>query len=162
MTRFLELSSHGFSYLIILASTVMLGWGLLGFLEYFTGLAPLMPLQNPTFPSGMQFMHWLVITASGATYLIGYASRWRYTPVAMMVLFASLASLCSVQTFDFMQNESRYADFARECVYYVIISIYLVRSKRMRDHFGRITVVEDGEARDPRSTGAYSGAGAAG
>ncbi len=140
MSRFWERASQGFSYLIIIASTVMLGWGLLGFLEYFTGLAPLMPLQNATFPSGTQFVHWLVITLSGGAFLIGYFSRWSYTPVAMVALFASLATLCSVQTFDFMENASRYSDFARECAYYVIISIYLFRSKRMQDHFGRITV----------------------
>ena len=132
--------SQGFSYLIILASIIMLGWGLLGFLEYLTGLAPLMPLQNATFPSGTQFVHWLVITLSGGTFLAGYFTRWSYTPIAMVVLFASLATLCAVQTFDFMENESRYADFARECFYYVIMSIYLFRSKRMRDRFGQITI----------------------
>ena len=63
-----ERLSQGFSYLLILAATVMLGWGLLGFLEYFTGLAPLMPLQNATFPAGTQFIHWLLITLSGGRF----------------------------------------------------------------------------------------------
>ncbi len=133
--------SQGFSYLMIFAASVMLGWGTLGFLEYFTGLAPLMPLQNSTFPSGTQFVHWLLITLSGSTFLIGYFSRWRYTPVAMIVMYASLATMCSIQTFDFMENPSRYADFARECAYYVIMSIYLFRSDRMRERFGRITII---------------------
>lgn len=160
MSRITEIVSQGFSYLIILASTIMLGWGVLGFLEYFTGLAPLLPLQNPTFPSGTQFIHWFVITLSGGTFLAGYFSRWRYTPVAMIVLFASLATLCAVQTFDFMENESRFADFARECAYYVIISIYLFRSKRMRDHFGRIIVLETKS--NGVSAGSYQSAGAVG
>lgn len=145
MSNVLDRLSQGFSYLIILASIIMLGWGLLGFLEYFTGLAPLMPLQNATFPSGTQFVHWLVITLSGGTFLTGYFTRWSYTPIAMVVLFASLATLCAVQTFDFMDNESRYADFARECAYYVIISIYLIRSQRMRDRFGQITIDGKGQ-----------------
>lgn len=135
--------SQGFSYLMILAATVMLGWGTLGFLEYFTGLAPLMPLQNSTFPSGTQFVHWLLITLSGGTFLIGYFSRWRYTPIAMTVMYASLATMCSIQTFDFMENPSRYADFARECTYYVIMSVYLFRSDRMRERFGQIAIVSN-------------------
>lgn len=134
----LSIASLGFSYLILLASTIMLGWGLLGFLEYFTGLAPLMPLQNPTFPTGTQTVHWILITLSGATYLAGYFLRWRFTPIAMLVLFASLATMCAIQTFDFMENPDRYRNFVQECINYTIISIYLFRSKRMQERFGQI------------------------
>lgn len=140
MPTILDRLSQGFSYLIILAATVMFGWGTLGFLEYFTGLAPLMPLQNATFPDGTQFVHWLLITLSGATFLFGYFTRWRYTPIAMLVLFGALATLCAVQTFDFMVRPSRYSDFARECFYYVLMSIYLLRSKRMHNHFGQVRI----------------------
>lgn len=143
MPGLLDRLSQGFSYLVLLAAAVMLGWGTLGFLEYFTGLAPLVPLQNATFPDGTQFIHWLLITLSGSTFLAGYLLRWRYTPLAMIVLFAALATLCAIQTFDFMQNSGRYGDLARECTYYVLISIYLVRSKRMREHFGKILVVAE-------------------
>ncbi len=132
----LDKLSLGFSYLILLASMVMLGWGVLGFLEFFTSLAPLMPLQNPSFPTGTQCVHWLVITAAGGTYLLGYGLRWTYTPVAMLALFASLATLCAVETFDFMQNPGRYGDFVRECIYYVVIATYLFRSTRMQERFG--------------------------
>ena len=140
MTDVLGRFSQGFSYLIVLAATVMLGWGVLGFLEYLTGLAPLMPLQNPTFPAGTQFVHWTLITLTGGTLLAGYFLRWSHTPVAMTVLFASLATLCAIETFDFMENPSRHTDFMRECIYYVIMSIYLFRSKRMRDRFGELTI----------------------
>lgn len=37
----------------------------------------------------------------------------------MVVLFAGLATLCAIQTFDFMENQGRYGDFARECAYYI-------------------------------------------
>ncbi|WP_171179980.1 hypothetical protein [Ruegeria sp. HKCCD8929] len=141
MTGFVNMSSQAFSYLIVIAAAVMLGWGLLGFLEYFTGLAPLMPLQNPTFPGGTQTVHWVLITLSGATFLAGFFLRWRYTPVAMLVLFASLATMCAIQTFDFLENPDRYRNFAHECINYVVISIYLFRSERMRERFGQITSV---------------------
>ncbi len=140
MNTIMDRLSQGFEYLIVLASAIMLGWGLLGFLEYFTGLAPLVPLQNTTFPPGMQTLHWTLITASGATFLAGYVLRWRFTPIAMLVMFTALATMCAVQTFDMLENPDRYRNFVQECVNYIIISIYLFRSKRMWDRFGRITI----------------------
>ncbi|WP_170328888.1 hypothetical protein [Ruegeria arenilitoris] len=140
MYAFIDRFSQGFEYLIVLASVIMLGWGLLGFLEYFTGLAPLMRLQNAAFPLGMQTLHWTLITASGAAFLAGYVLRWSFTPIAMLVMFTALATMCAVQTFDMLENPDRYRNFVQECVNYIIISIYLFRSKRMRDRFGRITI----------------------
>ncbi|MBO9433747.1 hypothetical protein J7394_05990 [Ruegeria sp. R13_0] len=140
MTTLMDRISQGFELLIVLASFIMLGWGLLGFLEYFTGLAPLMPLQNATFPVGMQTLNWIVITASGVTFLVGYFFRWNFTPIAMLVMFTALATMCAVQTFDMLDSPDRYRNFVQECINYIIISIYLFRSKRMRDRFGRITV----------------------
>lgn len=126
-----------FSYVVLLASSVMFVWGALGLLEYGFGFAPLMPLQNANFPPGTQLIHWILIVSSGAVYLGGYATRWRYTPSAMTVLFAMLATLCAVETFDFMTRPDRYSAFGREVVYYVLIAVYLQRSKRMRSRFGR-------------------------
>lgn len=145
MSDFWDRVSQGFSYLIVLASFIMLGWGLLGFLEYFTGLAPLMPLQNLTFPIGMQTLHWLLITASGATFLAGYFLRWRYTPIAMLVMFTALATMCAIQTFDMLETPDRYRNFVQECVNYIVISVYLFRSHRMRDRFGQITFQSTGQ-----------------
>lgn len=131
-----------FSYLLLLAATVMLSWGVLGFLEYFFEIAFLVPLQNPTFPKGTQFIHWFIITSSGGVYLMGYFTKWKYTPLAMIVIYAMLATMCFIQTFDFMTNASRYTDFVRECIFYVVISVYLLRSQRMQKHFGRIEVMK--------------------
>ena len=129
-----------FSHLLFLAAVVMLSWGILGFLEYFSEIALLMPLQNSTFPPGTQLLHWCLITLSGSVYLLGYLLKWKYTPMAMIVIYAMMATMCFIQTFDFMTNPSRYTDFVRECIYYVIISVYLLRSRRMQTHFGRLEV----------------------
>ncbi|MEP2031375.1 MAG: hypothetical protein ABJI96_21970 [Paracoccaceae bacterium] len=150
MPDLMDRLSQGFSYLIVLASVIMLGWGLLGFLEYFTGLAPLMHLQNSTFPIGMQTIHWILITTSGATFLVGYFLRWSYTPIAMLVTFTALATMCAVQTFDMLENPDRYRKFIQECINYVIISVYLIRSQRMQDRFGQITIRDAGR-RVPQS-----------
>ena len=104
MPILLDRLSQGFSYLLILAATVMLGWGTLGFLEYFTGLAPLVPLQNATFPGGTQFLHWLLITLSGLVLLTGYFLRWRYTPLAMIVLYAAIATLCAIEATEVLET----------------------------------------------------------
>lgn len=138
----MKYASLAFSYLILLAATILLSWGVLGFLEYLFGVVLLMPLQNPTFPQGTQFIHWLLITTAGATYIVGYLSKWKYTPIAMIVLYGMLATMCFIQTFDFMTNESRYTDFARECFYYIVISIYLVKSKRMQERYGRLEIIQ--------------------
>ena len=130
------LVSKIFSYVLILAASVNLCWGLLGFIEYFSGAALILPLQNPTFPGGTQLIHWFLITVSGAVFLLGYFTKWRYTPFAMVVIYAMLATLCAVETFDFMTNPSRYVDFIVEVISYILISIYLFRSQRMRLHFG--------------------------
>ena len=126
-----------FSCVILLAAVVMFGWGALGMVEYLFQFAPLMPLQNANFPAGTQLIHWILITSSGGVYLAGYATRWRHTPFAMAILFAMLTTLCAVETFDFMTRPDRYAAFTREMIYYILIVVYLHRSKRMRSHFGR-------------------------
>ena len=135
--RLLNKASLAFEYLLIAAAAVMLGWGVLGFAEYLLGAVILMPLQNPTFPAGTQFLHWTLITAAGGTYLAGYFTRWKYTPPAMVVIYAMLATMCFIQTFDFMTNPERFAALARESLYYVGISLFLFRSERMQERFGR-------------------------
>lgn len=128
--------SQAFSYLFLLYSVFMLLWGVLGFAEYFVGSPMIVPLQNPNFPAGTQLLHWLLISACGLSYVIGYSLRWRYTPFAMAIIFAMLASMCFIQTFDFMTRPDRYIAFAIECFMYIALSRYLFRSKLMRQRFG--------------------------
>jgi uncharacterized membrane protein YccC len=130
-------ASRIFSYVIVGISLFLSMWGLLGFLEYFWGYAPLLPLQNPEFPQGTQFLHWLAISVSGLVFLAGYGTHWAYTPHAMVVIYAVMATLCFVQTFDFMTNPSRYLAMVVEYVAYLAIGIFLFRSRRMQQRFGR-------------------------
>ena len=126
-----------FSYLLLVAAFAMSAWGIVGFLEYSSGNAVVVPLQNPNFPKGTQFIHWFLITASGLTYLVGYFRRWKYTPNVMVVLYACLATMCFIQTFDFMTRPNRYMSFIIECINYTVVSLYLFLSARMQEHFGR-------------------------
>jgi len=131
----LKLLAQIASYLLILASIGMALWGFLGFFEYFSGVAFLVPLQNPTFPAGTQFLHWLLISSYGITYLIGYFKRWQYTPETIVVICACLASMCFIQTFDFMTDDNRYIRYVFEIILCLCICLFLFRSVRMREHF---------------------------
>ncbi len=127
-----------YCYLLIASSIGMALWGIFGFIEYFTGHAIVIPLQNPNFPAGTQFIHWFLITLSGLTFLIGYFTRWKYTPNVKVVIYACLATMCFIQTFDFMVREDRYISYVLEVTNYVIVSLYLFKSQRMQQRFGRI------------------------
>jgi len=67
----IEKSSWLFLRLIALYSVAMLIWGVFGFLEYFFNFS-IIPLQNPDFLNGTQFIHWLLITMSGVIFLKNY------------------------------------------------------------------------------------------
>jgi hypothetical protein len=90
--------------LLIIWSLVMLIWGLAGFFEYFTGIKPIIELQNKAYPKGVQFGHWLLISLAGFIFLKGYLNHWQFTPFAMLVIFSNLAILCTIETFDFMSE----------------------------------------------------------
>lgn len=126
--------------LLLIATSGMLIWGLAGFFEYFTGVTPFIKLQNEAYPAGVQFVHWTLITLTGGIFLIGYFTRWKWTPFAMVLLFSNLAVLCTIQTFDFMSDQWSYSAYAVEMVSYVIHSAFLLNSalsKARFNHFVR-------------------------
>jgi len=132
------IASSVFSFLVLAASIFLAVWGSLGLIEYLFGVGPIR-LQNPVFPDGVQLLHWIGITATGLIYLIGYYRRWQLTPFAMVVAYSVLATLCFVETMDFLTNRGRYVAMVLEYAAYIVISIYLFRSERMQTHFGRLT-----------------------
>lgn len=133
----MEWISRVASWCLVVWSFGMLFWGVLGFIEYYSGLPLLLPLQNPDFPPGTQFLHWLLISLCGIAYLAGYVTSSRYTPNIMVVIYACLATMCFIETFDFMTDADRYVRYAIEVVLYIGISLFLFRSKRMHAHFRR-------------------------
>lgn len=118
-----------FRNLIMVYAIAMLVWGVLGFIEYFTNFYMIVTLQNGDFPKGTQFLHWLLITLCGFVYIYGDMSKWRHTPVAMSVIFGMMASMCFIQTFDFMTNSYRYLLYVMECFLYILISSFLFLSR---------------------------------
>ncbi len=122
--------------LLLLSSIGMLVWGLAGFFEYFTGIVPFIELQNAAYPSGVQFVHWFLITITGGVFLFGYIYRWKWTPFAMVLLFSNLAVLCTIQTIDFMSEQWSYSSYFTEIILYGVHSIFLLFSSISQSRFG--------------------------
>ncbi|SRR6056297_989785 len=120
---------------LVIASAVLVVWGLAGFFEYFTGITPVIELQNSAYPSGVQFVHWLLITLTGGAFLIGYFTHWSFTPFAMILLYSNLSVLCTIQTFDFMSDQWSYTAYISELIFYFVTSLFLIYSAVSKSHF---------------------------
>lgn len=131
----MKIISKLYMALLLFAAIAMLIWGLAGFIEYFTGITPLIELQNAAYPSGVQFVHWLLITLTGAFFSIGYFTKWKWTPFVAVLLFSNLAVLCTIETFDFMSDQWGFTPYVIEMSSYVVHSVFLLSSSLSRSRF---------------------------
>ena len=92
--------NKNFIYVLLVMKVGLLTWGILGFIEYFVPTVTF-GLQESNFPAGVQFLHWLLISSTGIIFVFGYLTRWSYTPFVSIVMYATLATLCFVETVDF-------------------------------------------------------------
>jgi hypothetical protein len=122
--------------LLVLWAIVLIVWGLAGFFEYFTGVTPIIKLQNKAYPNGVQFVHWLLISLTGITFLLGYFIHWKPTPMAMLVLFSNLALLCTIETVDFMSEQWSIKAYLTELTFYIGTALFLMYSTVSKSHFG--------------------------
>jgi hypothetical protein len=131
----MAVASKVYFIFLIIWSVVMLIWGLAGFFEYFTGIKPIIELQNKAYPSAVQFVHWLLISLAGFMFLMGYLNYWKFTPFAMLVLFSNLAILCTIESFDFMSEQWSLKAYSTELIFYLATSIFLLNSAVSKSHF---------------------------
>ncbi|MEM7427683.1 MAG: hypothetical protein AAF441_16445, partial [Pseudomonadota bacterium] len=123
MTRLVKL----FPYVLVLISIVLLGWGVLGLLEYILPTAAF-GLQNANFPDGLQFLHFASILVTGAIFVGGYLARWSHTPFATVTMYAVLATICFIETVDFQAfggGPLRFIPMVAEYITYIGLSAYL-------------------------------------
>ena len=120
---------------LLIWTMLMLVWGLGGSFEYFTGIKPIIKLQNSAYPSAVQFVHWFLITLTGGSFVFGYFLKWKWTPFVMVMLFFNLAVLCTIQTFDFMSEQWSYTAYFSELILYVLLSAFLLFSSLSKSHF---------------------------
>ena len=133
----MDYPSRLFEIALLLVSVLLALWGGLGLWEYFSGLALVAPLQNPAFPPGLQFLHFAIILAAGVIFPLGWLTRWRHTPITMVVVYSAMGMLCAVETLDFLDGLKFDILFLAEITAYVGISVFLCTSARMRDRFER-------------------------
>ena len=96
-------------------------------------------LQNSSFPSGLQFLHFFAILLTGAIFVFGYLTRWPHTPYATITMYAVLATLCFVETIDFGAfggGTQGVLTMLVEFTTYIAFSTYLLRSEFIRHRFG--------------------------
>jgi hypothetical protein len=124
-------------YLLLLVKAALLVWGGLGLIEYFVPSVAI-GLQNPNFPPGTQLLHWILLLLTGFVFLLGFASRWSYTPFVTITMYATLATLCFVETVDFQAfggGVARYYVMSAEYLLYLALSVYLLSSARIQARF---------------------------
>jgi hypothetical protein len=124
-------------WLLVVLKVALVVWGGLGLVEY---LVPSVAfgLQNANFPAGTQLLHWILILLTGLVFLLGFAMRWKQTPFAMITMYATLATLCFVETVDFQAfggSVARYYAMSAEYLLYIVLSAYLLRSSRIQSRF---------------------------
>jgi hypothetical protein len=114
-------------------------WAAAGLVELVVPAPPWPAVSNPELPRGVLVVHWVAMLGAGSTFLAGYLTRWPATLRAMVIAYAALASVCAVETFGYLTNESRFVGMAVEYATYGILITLLrrhlparVRSARVR------------------------------
>ena len=123
--------------MLLMIKAFLLVWGILGFIEYFIPSANF-GLQDPNFPKGVQFLHWFLISSTGILFILGYLKRWEHTTFGTITMYATLATLCFVETVDFNAfggGDKRFFIMTAEYILYICLSIYLLRSKNIKIRF---------------------------
>lgn len=129
--------SNMFPYLLFSVKVALLIWGLLGLWEYISPSAAL-GLQNPNFPDGTQLLHWLLLILTGAIFVVGFLVRWPPTPFATVTMYATLATLCFIETLDFGAFGGGLKGLlimSGEFLLYIGLSVYLLRSNTIERRF---------------------------
>ncbi|GAB5412638.1 MAG: hypothetical protein Cons2KO_02410 [Congregibacter sp.] len=127
-----------FIFVLLAIKCVLILWGLSGFVEYYVPSVEF-GLQDSNFPQGVQFLHWLLIVLTGSVFVVGYMRRWKHTAFVSITLYATLATLCFVETVDFEAfggGTKRFFIMALEYASYIGLATYLTRSQVVRQRFG--------------------------
>ncbi|MEM1262490.1 MAG: hypothetical protein AAGH76_08840 [Pseudomonadota bacterium] len=129
--------SRNFLFVFFAVKGLLVAWGLLGLVEYFVP-AVNVGLQDDNFPRGVQFLHWVLVLLTGSIFLVGFYWRWRFTPFATITMYATLATLCFVETVDFDAfggGTARFFIMGAEYLLYIVLSTYLIKSTHIQDRF---------------------------
>ena len=115
----------------------LLLWALVGLIEWFAAEVPWPRVSNPLFTRDILLMHWLLIGFAGTAFLVGWLTRWRWTPELMAVAYLGLATGCAIETFGYLRHGTKFVDMGLEFATYVAILALLFRAGFARRRFNR-------------------------
>ena len=72
-------------------------------------------------------LHWGSVLMASLIFSIGYLTRWRYTPWAMIPAYAAMAAVCAIETMGFLVHDLRHIAMAVEYAAYGTI-LYLLHT----------------------------------
>ena len=127
--------SHLFMIALVLVHIVLIVWCVLGLAEMMLPEIPLPKVGNALFPTSIQLGQWLLVLAVASIFILGLAARWRHTPLAMAAGYALMAGLCAVETIGYLKHDLRYPAMALEYAAYIVILLFLFRSRTARASF---------------------------
>jgi hypothetical protein len=130
-----EKLAHLFMIALVLVHIVLVVWCVLGLAEMLLPELPFPKVGNPLFPASIQLAQWLLVLAVASIFILGLAARWRHTPVAMAAGYALMAGLCAVETIGYLKHDLRYPAMALEYAAYIVILLFLFRSRTARSSF---------------------------
>lgn len=131
-----EIASRLLIALLVLVHVFLFGWAVAGLAEWLLPSVPWPSLANPLFPDTVLLLQWLFILVTACTFLLGYAARWRHMPHAVAVGYLAMAALCAVETVGFLRHDLRYLAMALEYAAYILILLFLFRSRYVRRRLG--------------------------
>jgi hypothetical protein len=110
-------------------------WAITGSIELTGASVPWPSVTNPELPRWLLWLRWPLIGAAAIAFIGGYFARWRFTPWAMLAIYAGMAAMCAYETFFVLTNPSRYRAMALEYTEYAAILAFLFLSSHMQQRF---------------------------
>ena len=122
-------------YVLVVVHLFLGLWALAGWIEWFVPDVFWARISNPLFDKTMLFIHWSAILVASLLFLISFILRSKYVPVLMTIIYSIMALLCAVQTFFYLESESRYLAMVLEYAAYGLILFLLWRITFFRNYF---------------------------
>ncbi|MEP0710271.1 hypothetical protein [Parvibaculum sp.] len=121
---------------LLFLHVALLVWALTGLAEWIFGAVPWPAVANPLFPRPMLLAHWLSVAVTACIFLAGYALRWPGTPLAVAAGYAAMATVCLIETTQYLVHDARWLAMGLEYAAYLGIGFYLFRSAHAQAVFG--------------------------
>lgn len=115
----------------------LLVWAVIGFLELAIPEPPWDRLSNVLFSESMLLWQWSIVSIGALVFLIGFYTRWVWTPLLLACMYMLMAITCTYQTFFILEHESRFTEMIIEFIEYAVILAFLFGAPGMRAHFGK-------------------------